>query len=116
MTIPKVYQIVGKDGSRFNPVYLTKAEARMRYHPSMGDPKRTFVDELIICDSPTHEVIICRRSKTRSSLSKGAAIEREWMIAELNALLRLYGKDLVLQLLLDKIKGRNSLAFRAEGK
>jgi hypothetical protein len=46
-------------------VYLTKAEAkRMRYHPSMGDPKGTWVSELIIRESPTHEIIIRKKAKT----------------------------------------------------
>jgi hypothetical protein len=65
VTISKVYLIVCKNGSYFNPVYLTKAEAkRMRYHPSMGDPKGTWVSELIIRESPTHEIIIRKKAKT----------------------------------------------------
>jgi hypothetical protein len=44
-----IYMIVGKGGTMFEPVYLTKKEAQTaRKHPSMPDPKTTSVQKLVI--------------------------------------------------------------------
>ena len=46
-----IYQVRGRDGSIFDPVFRTKAEAKaLRYHPSMPNPKETHTVELIIAD------------------------------------------------------------------
>lgn len=39
--------------------------------------------------------------------AKGAAEERRWLAAEVRELIKLYKGDLVLQVLLDKIRERN---------
>ena len=38
--------------------------------------------------------------------AKGAAAERRAILAEIRSILKLYGKDAILQILIDKIKER----------
>lgn len=45
-------------------------------------------------------------AKQNIERAKGAAAERRWLAAEVRALLKLYSGDVVLEVLLDKIKER----------
>ncbi len=48
----KVYMVMKRDGTIFEPVYLTKAEAtKLRNNPSMPPKAQTFVKTLIVATS-----------------------------------------------------------------
>ena len=54
-------------------------------------------------------------AKQNIERAKGAKAERRWLAAQIRALIKLYGKDLMLSLLLADIKERDVLEAKSHG-